>query len=169
MTLTLQDLARVALIGIGATAVMDIWLALLRRFGIRSSSFALVGRWVGHLMQGRFAHADIARAQPIAGELAWGWVTHYAIGIAFAALLVGVVSVAWTTSPKLLPALAVGLITVLAPLCVMQPAMGAGFLASRTPTPLKNCLRSVANHAVFGLGLYVSAVAIAWLSGAFLI
>src|SRR6187431_873160 len=113
MSLTLQDVARVALIGLGATAAMDLWLALLRRFGIRSSSFALVGRWVGHLMQGRFAHADIARAQPIAGELAWGWVVHYAIGIAFAALLVGVVGVAWTTSPKLLPALAVGLVTVL--------------------------------------------------------
>ena len=169
MSLTLQDVARVALIGLGATAVMDLWLALLRRFGIRSSGFALVGRWAGHLVQGRFAHADIARAQPIAGELTWGWVVHYAIGIGFAALLVGVAGSTWTTSPTVLPALAIGLVTVLAPLGVMQPAMGAGFFASRTPTPFKNCLRSVANHAVFGLGLYVSAVAIAWLSGAFLI
>ena len=37
MSLTLQDVARVALIGLGATAAMDLWLALLRRFGIRSS------------------------------------------------------------------------------------------------------------------------------------
>lgn len=167
MTLTLHDIARVAFIGVGATAVMDLWLALLRRFGVRSSSFALVGRWAGHLLRGRFAHADIARAQPIAGELAWGWVVHYAIGIAFAALLVGVAGSTWTTSPRLLPALAIGLVTVLAPLGVMQPAMGAGFLASRTSTPLKNCLRSVANHAVFGLGLYAAAVAIAWLSRTF--
>ena len=107
------------------------------------------------------------RAQPIAGELAWGWVVHYAIGIAFAALLIGVAGAAWTTSPTVLPALAIGVVTVLAPLCAMQPAMGAGFLASRTPTPLKNCLRSVANHALFGLGLYASAVAIARLSRTF--
>jgi len=40
----------------------------------------------------------------------------------------------------------------------MQPAMGAGFAASRTPAPMKNRIRSVANHAVFGLGLYLSAV-----------
>ena len=159
-----QDFAQVALIGIGATAVMDGWLALLRRFGVRSSSFALVGRWVGHLAQGRLAHADIARAKPVAGELAWGWLVHYATGIAFAALLVALAGASWTSEPSLLPALAVGLGTVLAPLCVMQPAMGAGFLASRTPAPWRNRLRSVANHAVFGLGLYGSAVVVAALS-----
>jgi hypothetical protein len=161
---SLQDLAHVALIGIGATAVMDAWLALLRRMGVRTSSFALVGRWAGHLLRGTFAHADIARARPVAGELAWGWFIHYAIGIAFAALLVAVAGASWTSEPRLLPALAVGLVTVVAPLCVLQPAMGAGFLASRTPTPWQNCLRSLANHAVFGVGLYASALAIAPLS-----
>jgi len=35
--------------------------------------------------------------------------------------------------------------------------MGAGIASSRTPTPLKNCLRSLANHTVFGVGLYLSA------------
>jgi hypothetical protein len=49
-------------------------------------------------------------------------------------------------------------------LFVMQPAMGSGFAASRTPTPLKNCLRSLANHTVFGLGLYVSAVLLSLLA-----
>ena len=161
---SLQDIAHVALIGIGATAVMDVWLALLKQMGIRTSSFALVGRWVGHLARGRFAHADIARAKAVPGELAWGWLTHYAIGIAFAALLVVVDGASWASHPRLLPAVAVGLVTVLAPLCVMQPAMGAGFMASKTPAPWKNCLRSLANHAVFGLGLYGSAVAIASLS-----
>jgi hypothetical protein len=56
----------------------------------------------------------------------------------------------------LLPALAVGVATVVVPLFVMQPAMGAGFAASRTPTPLKNCLRSLATHAVFGVGMYLA-------------
>jgi hypothetical protein len=50
---------------------------------------------------------------------------------------------------------------VVAPLFVMQPAMGSGFAASKTPTPLKNCLRSLANHTVFGLGLYASALLVA--------
>ena len=161
---SLQDFAPIALIGIGATAVMDGWLALLRRFGVRTSSFALVGRWVGHLARGRFAHADITRARPVAGERVWGWLVHYATGITFAALLVALAGASWTAEPSLLPALAVGVGTVLAPLCVMQPAMGAGFLASRTPAPWRNRLRSVANHAVFGLGLYGSALVLASLS-----
>lgn len=159
--LPLQDLASVVLIGIGATALMDIGLLAQARLGLPSSSFALIGRWVGHWPRGRFAHAAIARAAPIPAELALGWLTHYAVGIAYAGVLVGVLGIEWVRQPTLLPALVFGVATVAAPLLVMQPAMGAGFAASRTPTPLKNCLRSTVNHAVFGLGLYGAAAAIA--------
>ena len=68
------------------------------------------------------------------GELAWGWLTHYAVGVAFAVVLLSLQGAAWVHSPTLLPALAVGMGTVAAPLLVMQPAMGSGFAASRTPT-----------------------------------
>lgn len=155
---SLQDLAQIAFIGIGATAVMDVWLMLLKRMGAQTLDFAFVGRWVGHLFRGRIAHASIRQSPRIRHELVWGWFTHYAVGIAFAGLLVLVQGLAWTQSPSLLPAIAVGVSTVVAPLFVMQPAMGSGVAASKTPTPLKNCLKSLANHAVFGLGLYVSAV-----------
>jgi len=156
-----QDIILVACIGIGATAVMDLWLALLQRLGVKTQSFAFIGRWVGHLWRGRLAHAAIAKAEPVRGELALGWLTHYAVGIAFAALLVGIRGLDWARSPSVLPAIALGLCTVVIPLFVMQPAMGAGFAASKTPAPLKNSLRSVANHTVFGLGLYLSALLIA--------
>jgi hypothetical protein len=159
-----QDITTVVLIGAGATAVMDVWLLLLQRAGVPTGSFALVGRWVGHWTRGRFTHQAISRAEPIAGELALGWLVHYAVGMAFAALLVGSQGMAWARQPSLLPALAWGLGTVLAPLFVMQPAMGAGFAASRTPAPLANCLRSLANHAVFGVGLFLSAAFIAGVS-----
>jgi len=160
----LEDIVRVALIGIGATALMDAWLALLGRLGVRTSSSALVGRWAGHLLHGTFAHADIARAAPVAGERAWGWLVHYATGVAFAAVLVAVQGLDWTSQPTLAPALLTGLVTVLAPLLVLQPAMGAGLFSARTRTPLANVARSVANHAVFGVGLYVSALALDALS-----
>jgi hypothetical protein len=164
MTLTLQEFPLAMLIGIGATAVMDAWLLLLKHLGVPTLNFAFIGRWVGHLFRGQFAHAAIAKAVPIRGELAWGWLTHYAVGMAFATVLVGLQGADWVRSPTLLPALAVGVCTVAAPLLVMQPAMGSGFAASRTPTPLKNCLRSLANHTVFGFGLYLSALAIALIS-----
>ena len=149
---------KLVLIGLGATAVMDGWLIVLKRMGVKTLDFALVGRWVGHLAHGRVAHAAIAKARPVAGERLMGWSTHYAVGVGFAALLVAVTGVDWLDSPTLAPALAVGVATVAAPLFVMQPAMGAGFAASKTPTPVRNCLRSLANHAVFGLGLYLAAL-----------
>ena len=149
---------KLVLIGLGATAVMDGWLIVLKRMGVKTLDFALVGRWVGHLAHGRVAHAAIAKARQVAGERLMGWSTHYAVGVGFAALLVAVTGVDWLDSPTLAPALAVGVATVAAPLFVMQPAMGAGFAASKTPTPFRNCLRSLANHAVFGLGLYLAAL-----------
>ncbi|GAB2874368.1 DUF2938 domain-containing protein [Pseudoduganella ginsengisoli] len=152
-----MEIVNVVLIGIGATAVMDAWLMLLKRLGVPTLNFAFIGRWAGHLVRGTFAHAAIAKSAPVKGELALGWLMHYAIGIAFSVLLVLVQGLQWTAHPTLLPAVAVGLATVAAPLLVMQPAMGAGIASSKTPTPLKNCLRSVANHTVFGLGLYMAA------------
>jgi len=158
-----ETIAQTVLIGMGATAVMDAWLALLKRMGVQTLNFAFIGRWVGHLFRGTFTHASIGKAEPIPGELALGWLTHYAVGIAFAGLLVGLRGVAWIQAPSVLPALAVGFATVVVPLFVMQPSMGLGVAASRTPAPLKNCVRSMTNHTVFGLGLYLSAVVIDWI------
>lgn len=155
---SLQEIERVFDIGIGATAVLDIWLVLLGRMGIPTLNFAFVGRWLGHLLRGKFAHQAIACAAPVPGELAWGWLTHYAIGIAFASLFVGWQGGAWSRQPTLWPAVAFGLCTVLLRLFVMQPAIGAGFASSKTATPVKNVLRSVANHGLFGMGLYLSSL-----------
>jgi hypothetical protein len=160
----LETLVRIVLVGAGATAVLDAWLMLLKRMGVQTLNFAMIGRWGGHLAHGRFAHPSIAKAHAVPGELALGWSIHYAVGVAFASLLAGLRGAAWLQAPSLLPALALGMATVAFPLFVLQPAMGLGFAASRTPAPLKNCLRSLGNHTVFGLGLYLAAVAIASIS-----
>jgi hypothetical protein len=159
-----QDLLRVILIGVGATMVMDVWLMALNRLGVPTLNFAFIGRWLGHLARGRFAHRAIAKAPPIPAETSLGWVTHYAVGIGFAGLLVGIQGLEWSRQPTLLPALAVGVCTVAIPLFLMQPAMGAGFAGSRTPSPLKNCLRSLANNTVFGAGLFLAATLLNWAS-----
>ena len=95
MDISIEDLARVALIGTGATAVMDLWLALLGRLGVPTLPFAMIGRWVGHWRRGVFAHEAIGKAAPVKGELALGWLAHYATGMAFAALLVGAFGFDW--------------------------------------------------------------------------
>ena len=153
----LHNLLLIVAIGAGATLVMDAWLLLLRRLGIASLSFALVGRWFGHLLHGQVRHAAIGKAAPIRGELALGWLVHYATGIAFAAALLGLAGPTWAQRPSLLPALALGVVTVAVPLLLIQPAMGAGIASRNTATPLRNSLKSLATHSVFGLGLYLSA------------
>jgi hypothetical protein len=156
---TPSELFQVALVGAGATAMLDAWQLLLKQAGVPASSYVLVGRWVGHLTRGRLAHDSIAKAEPLVHERGLGWLTHYAVGIAFAGLLVAVEGTGWLRQPTFGPALALGVATVVVPLFLMQPAMGAGFAASKTPAPLRTCLRSLGNHAMFGCGLYLAAVA----------
>lgn len=148
---------RSIVIGAGATLGMDLWAALLRRFGIPSLNFALLGRWLGHLPQGRWIHASIGKAAPVSHELLLGWCAHYTIGISFAALLLGVFGLQWAQRPTLLPALIIGVVTVLAPLFILQPALGAGIASSNTPTPVFNTLKSLVTHMVYGVSLYIAA------------
>jgi hypothetical protein len=158
MSKAVEFIVRSILIGAGATMVMDGWAALLRRFDVPSLNFAFLGRWIGHLPRGRWLHESIAKAAPIRGELLVGWCAHYSIGITFAALLLAIVGVEWGRSPTLPPALLIGLITVVAPLFVLQPALGAGIASSKTPAPAFNTFKSLITHTVFGFGLFLAAL-----------
>ncbi|WP_271007634.1 DUF2938 family protein [Paucibacter sp. B51] len=164
--LSLSPWLAAALLGLGATALFDVWLWVLKtQLGVPTASFGLIGRWVGHMASGRFVHAAIARAQPLRHELALGWLLHYAVGLAFGAGLLAWQGLAWLQQPSLGPALGFSLATVLLPLGLMQPAWGGGLFARKTATPLQSCLRSLLNHLVFGLGLYLTALALRQLSG----
>ncbi len=90
-----------------------------------------------------------------------GWFGHYSIGITFSALLLAVYGLEWARKPTLLPALIIGIVTVVAPLFILQPALGAGIASSKTPKPVFNSFKSLTTHVVFGLGLYLAALATA--------
>jgi hypothetical protein len=154
---------RTVLIGAGATVAMDLWAFVLRRLGIPSLNFACLGRWIGHFPRGRWMHASIANAAPVKAELLLGWCAHYATGVTFAALLLSTFGLRWARSPSLLPALFIGIVTALAPLLILQPALGAGIASSRTPRPVFNSIKSLATHTIYGLGLFVAALATVWL------
>jgi len=157
----LEFVLRATLIGVGGTLVMDGWAFLLGQLGIPSLNFALLGRWIGHLRQGQWMHASIAMATPVSGEVLIGWCAHYSIGITFAALLLSIFGLKWARSPSLYPALFIGVVTVVAPLLVLQPALGAGIASSKTARPAFNSMKSVVTHAVYGAGLYLAALATA--------
>jgi hypothetical protein len=162
--MSIDSLCIAILVGIGATLIMDIWAVFLQRaFNISSLSFCLVGRWLGHMMQGKFSHAKITTATPIPAECVLGWFAHYLIGVVFALMLVISTSTDWLKNPSLFPALLVGLLTLAIPFLIMQPALGLGIAAAKTLNPTQARLKSTATHLVFGFGLYVSACVISYI------
>ena len=151
------------LIGAGATAVMDIWaVARKRLLRIPSLDYRLVGRWLIHMTRGRFKHERIAASPAAPAERLIGWTAHYLIGIAFAAMLLAIWGLDWARHPTIGPALIVGIGSVAAPFLVMQPGMGAGIAASRTPRPSAARLQSLITHSIFGLGLYGAGWVTSW-------
>lgn len=155
----LEGLVLAVLIGFTATALADLWALFQQRvLGMPGPNWALVGRWVGYMPRGQFFHASIAKAQALPAERVLGWSTHYLIGIGFAALLLALNGVQWVHQPTLWPALALGVATVLAPFLIMQPGMGAGLFASKTPNPAAARARSLLAHGVFGVALYLAGL-----------
>lgn len=125
---------------------MDGWALVLSQFGVRSLNFAFLGRWLGHLPQGSWVQASIAGAAPVRGERLLGWTAHYSIDISFAALLLSTFGLTWARSPSLLLALVLGIGTVVAPLFILKPALGAGIASSKTAHPILNSMKRAYAH-----------------------
>ncbi|WP_340622288.1 DUF2938 domain-containing protein [Xenorhabdus siamensis] len=148
-----------ALIGGGATVVMDLWAVFIKRyFGISSLNYSMVGRWIGHIPKGKFIHTSMLQAEPVKGERGIGWFFHYLIGIIFAGILLLMWGLEWANNPTFLPALSISLVTLVAPFFIMQPCMGMGIAASKTPTPNTLRLKSLMAHTSYGIGLYLTAL-----------
>ncbi|MES3007284.1 MAG: DUF2938 domain-containing protein [Pseudomonadota bacterium] len=164
MAILTSEILAASCVGIGATAIMDIWAIFLRRtFNIASADYCLVGRWFCHMPAGRFVHQSIGKASKKPGECVVGWVAHYMIGVVYAVALVMLMSGDWLQQPTLLPAVLVGLGTLLFPFFVMQPAFSLGIAAALSPNPTQARLRSVSSHMAFGIGLYLAALSLSFL------
>jgi hypothetical protein len=151
----------VVAMGIGASLLMDLWnLFLKRAFGVPSLDYCLLGRWLRHMPGGAFRHLSIAAPPRKPCECAVGWIAHYTIGVMFALAFVVLAPGDWLARPTLLPALLYGIGTVVFPFFVMQPSLGLGMAASRTPRPAQARLKSLATHTVFGVGLYVCGLGV---------
>src|SRR5689334_24332807 len=146
--------------GIVATLATDLWLWLLQIFGVPSADWALVGRWVAWMPRGVFRHRPIAATPSVRGELAIGWGFHYVVGIAYAALYLIITRLMLASGPTLISALVFALALLAVPWLVMQPALGLGFFAAKTPHPGVTRIISISGHAAFGLGLYLGTVSI---------
>lgn len=84
---------------------------------------------------------------------------HYVAGIVLAVWLLPVTPAAWLGHPGLYPTLLVGAGTVVVPCFVMQPCLGWGVAAARTPNPGQARLKGLIADSVFGVGRYTTALA----------
>ena len=163
MSIEAGEIPVALLVGLGATLVMDLWNLLLKAgFGIPSLDYCLLGRWLCHMPGGTFRHAQITAAPPTRFECATGWIGHYTIGVSLALGFVALAPNGWLARPTLPPALLYGIGTVVFPYFILQPALGFGVAGSRTPRPAHARLKSLATHTVFGVGLYLCALALSY-------
>ena len=104
MSSVAELLVKAALVGIGGTIVLDLWaLFMARVMGLSATNWAMVGRWFGNIPRGRFVQETMTKAEPVKGELAIGWIAHYAVGIGYGLLLPAFWGQDWIDRPTLLP------------------------------------------------------------------
>ena len=149
------------LMGLGGTLAMDVWAWILARLNIAPfPNWAMPGRWLGHVGRGKVFHDDIGAAPPVSHELALGWLLHYGVGILYGAVFIVLVGGDWMANPTFLPVWVYSLITIAAGWFLLQPGMGLGWAASKTPNPWKVRGLGLVAHTVFALGMWAVALAI---------
>lgn len=123
-------------IGVGATVIMDVWNGVLKYlFSLPSLNFALVGRWLGHMLRGKVIHDNIKNSSEIKGESLIGWTVHYSVGIIFALGLLLIYGLEWVSHPDLMPALIVGVMTVVFPFWSCSPVLVLALPPVSYPVP----------------------------------
>lgn len=157
---TQADALEMVAMGIIATLATDLWQLLLQAVArLPPPKWGLIGRWVAWMPRGVFVHRPITATAPVGGEVAIGWSFHYAIGIAYAAVYLAVMRFGFGSDPTLVSAVIFAVALLVAPWFVMQPALGLGFMATHTPHPAVVRIVNISVHAVFGIGLYLGALA----------
>ena len=150
-------MAQVIFMGIVATLVIDIWAVILSTiFKLPTTNWSMVGRWCAHLRTGQFIHRPISLSNPVKYEQTIGWLFHYIIGIGYAYLYVMLMVFIVIKDPSLTSAIIYGLVTLIAPWLVLQPALGLGLFARLADKPNTIRALNLFVHLIFGLALYFS-------------
>lgn len=111
-----------------------------------------LGRWVGHMLRGRFTHEDIRNAEPIEHEGGIGIAAHYTIGVVLGVGYALLLRVPQRRRSSLPLATAYGIATTVFPWFWMFPARGQGVMGLRDHD-LRVPAFALLTHVAYGLGL----------------
>ena len=156
---TAMSAIEIVIVGVVATTIMDLYQQVIRMVsGLARTNWALVGRWIALMPRGRFMHDTIADAPAVGGEDGIGWLFHYLIGIVFAGVYLIIVYGPMASEPNIVNGLVFGLVTLVFPWLVLQPALGFGVCAVKLPNRSTVRTQNFASHLVFGAALYIGAM-----------
>jgi hypothetical protein len=106
--------------------------------------------------RGRLVHASIGDAEPVPAEAAIGWFMHYLIGIGYGVVYVGLMT-KFFDGPTFLNGFLFGVVSVVVPWFMMQPALGLGVMGAKAPNPNIPRYTALAAHCIFGISLYTGS------------
>ncbi len=140
--------------GVLGTLAMDSLNHLFSRAGlITRIDVGAIGRMAAGWFRGRFRYCHPEEMAKAAHERLIGYLTHQAIGVAFALLYL----LAWDgmVGGPASPGWAVpyGLATTVASWFIMYPSTGMGAFGRRSPNGPRALFSPLANHFFYGLGL----------------
>jgi hypothetical protein len=144
-----------AMAGVPATYVMDLAGREIVAPAFGKGPSGNLGRWIGHMVKGRFTHEDITKAAPVPHEAAIGTAAHYAIGFVLGAGYALLLRVPNSRQNSLSRALAYGIATTVFPWFWMFPARGQGIMGLRD-RDVRVPAFALATHVAYGFGLGVA-------------
>jgi hypothetical protein len=155
----MKILYKTILAGLGATLFIDFGKLIASYFEIKSRGLLFLGRWLAYTSEGQFFHNSIIQTPSVESEKFYGLIGHYCIGVMYAFLLPLFYGNKWFENPKILSAVTVGLVSLLPPIFIIQPLFGFGIAFSKLPHPSQYLLKVFIIHLVYGIGLYLAAIA----------
>ena len=149
------SLGSAAIAGVLGTYAMDVAGRRIVAPALGKGPSGGLGRWIGHMLQGRFTHEDITKAEPIPHEAGIGMAAHYAIGLVLGAGYALLLRVPQPRRSSLPRAAAYGVATTVFPWLWMFPARGQGVMGLRNGD-LRVPAFALGTHVAYGLGLGVA-------------
>ena len=143
-----------AVAGVVATYGMDVAARKVVTPALGKGPSGGLGRWIGHMLKGRFTHEDITTAEPIPHEAGIGIAAHYAIGLVLGAGYTLLLRVPQRRRSSLPAATVYGIATTVFPWFWMFAARGQGLMGLRGGD-LRVPAFALCTHIAYGLGLGV--------------